>query len=96
MLNRRNFIRQTVAAGVACNVPFVLFSQQKPVEKMIWADLIHLRYNFWGENVLHPKYQDENFKCSTCGAAREWEKIASSGTEQVLTCLTIGKGNEFV
>jgi len=39
---------------------------------MIWADLIHLSYNFWGENVLHPKYQDEKFECTTCGAAREW------------------------
>jgi len=71
MTNRRKFIKQVAAAGIASSIPSVLFSQQKPTENMIWADLIHLSYNMWEDNVP-PKYRDENFNCTTCQEAREW------------------------
>ena len=72
MTGRREFVKQLTTAGIACSFPSVLFAGQKTASAMIWADLIHLSYNFWGENVLHPKYGDKHFKCTTCAQAREW------------------------
>lgn len=71
MTNRRKFIKQAAAAGIASSMPAVLFSQQKPTPDMIWANLIHLSYNMW-EDSSPLKYRDENFKCTTCQEAREW------------------------
>ena len=71
MTNRRKFIKQVAAAGLASSVPSVLFSQQKPDPDMIWANLLHLSYNMW-EDSVPPKYRDENFNCTTCQEAREW------------------------
>ena len=59
------------AVGVASNIPSVLFAQQNPTQKMIWANLLHLSYNMW-EDSVPPKYRDENYKCTTCQEAREW------------------------
>jgi len=71
MTNRRKFIKQVAAAGIAGSMPSVLFSQQKPVPDMIWANLLHLSYNMW-EDTVPLKYRDENFQCTTCQEAREW------------------------
>lgn len=71
MTNRRKFIKQVAAAGIAGSMPAVLFSQQKPDRNMIWANLLHLSYNMW-EDSVPPKYRDENFKCTTCQEEREW------------------------
>ena len=71
MTNRRKFIKQVAAVGIASSLPAVLFSQQKPTQSMIWANLLHLSYNMWGDSVP-PKYRDENYNCTTCQEAREW------------------------
>ncbi|MBK7711341.1 MAG: Tat pathway signal protein [Bacteroidales bacterium] len=71
MTNRRKFIQQVAAAGIASSLPTYLYSQEKSSQKMIWADLIHLSYNMWEDHVPL-KYRDENFICTTCQEAREW------------------------
>ena len=71
MTNRRKFIKQMAAAGIASSIPSALFSQQRPVPDMIWANLLHLSYNMWEDNVPL-KYRDENYNCTTCQEAREW------------------------
>ncbi len=71
MENRRDFIKKMTAAGVAVSVPSLLFSEPKPAENMIWANLLHLSYNMWEDHVPL-KYRDENYNCTTCQEAREW------------------------
>lgn len=71
MENRRDFIKQMAIAGIASSMPTVLFAQQDPSKKMIWADLLHLSYNMW-EDKVPLKYRDENYNCTTCQEAREW------------------------
>jgi hypothetical protein len=71
MTNRRKFIKQVTAAGIASSLPTFLYSQEKSSQKMIWADLIHLSYNMWEDHVPL-KYRDENYNCTTCQEAREW------------------------
>jgi len=71
MTNRRTFIKQAGAAGIAASIPSTLFSQQQPEQKMIWANLLHLSYNMWEDNTP-PQYRDDNFKYTTCQEAEEW------------------------
>ena len=71
MSNRRNFIKQMAAAGVASSLPSFLLAQQNSPQDKIWANLLHLSYNMWEDNVSL-KYRDENYKCTTCQEAREW------------------------
>ncbi|HLU88786.1 MAG TPA: hypothetical protein VKZ51_03065 [Cyclobacteriaceae bacterium] len=71
MTNRRKFIKQVAAAGIAGSMPSVLFSQQKPAKNMIWAGLLHLSYNMW-EDRVPSKYKDENYNYATCQEAWEW------------------------
>lgn len=72
MTNRRKFIKQMTAAGIAASMPSVLLAQQKTAANdLIWANLLHLSYNMWEDNVPL-KYRDENFNCTTCQEAREW------------------------
>ena len=71
MTNRRTFIKQVAAAGVAGAMPSYLFAQQKPEQNMIWANLLHLSYNMW-EDTVPLKYRDENYVCTSCQEAREW------------------------
>lgn len=71
MTDRRNFIKQVAAAGVASSIPGFLYSQEKPSQNMIWAELIHLSYNMW-EDYTPLKYRDENYNCTSCQEAREW------------------------
>jgi hypothetical protein len=69
--NRRNFIRQITAAGIASSIPSFLFSQQKKNQQMIWADLLHLSYNMW-EDSVPLNYRDPDYNCNDCQSAREW------------------------
>lgn len=72
MSNRRNFIRQIAAAGIAGSIPNVLFSQPKEVqEKMIWANLLHLSYNMWRDHVPL-EYKGEPDTCTTCEEVGKW------------------------
>ena len=71
MTNRRSFIKNAGAAGIASMMPSVLTAQQKQAPGMIWANLIHLSYNMWEDNT-YPKYRDDNYQYSTCQEAREW------------------------
>ncbi len=71
MTNRRDFLKQIAAAGVAASIPSTLFSQGKPSSPMIWANLLHLSYNMWEDHVP-PQYRDENYACTTCKEARAW------------------------
>lgn len=71
MTNRRKFIKQVGAAGIASSIPSALFSKQKPAPKMIWANLLHLSYNMW-EDTTTPKYKDDHYKATTCQEQREW------------------------
>jgi hypothetical protein len=57
MTTRRNFIKQAVTAGVACSMPHHLFAQETPVQKMIWANLLHLSVNMWTDRIKEP-YRD--------------------------------------
>jgi hypothetical protein len=50
MTDRRKFIQQMAAAGVAASLPGILYSQGKPSQDIIWADLIHLSYNMWEDH----------------------------------------------
>lgn len=71
MTNRRHFIRQMAAAGLATSLPGALFAQPGKENGKIWANLLHLSYNMW-EDFVPLNYRDENFKCTTCQEAREW------------------------
>lgn len=71
MTNRRRFIKQVAAAGVASTMPGFLMAQQDSSSKMIWANLLHLSYNMW-EDSVPLKYRDENYNCTSCQEAREW------------------------
>ena len=71
MNTRRKFIKQVTAAGIATSMPSILLSQQKSNQQMIWANLLHLSYNMW-EDQVPVKYRDENYNCTTCQEAREW------------------------
>ena len=71
MTNRRTFIKQAAAAGVVGTFARPLIIPQEPERKMIWANLLHLSYNMWEDN-LPEKYRDDNYNCSTCQEAREW------------------------
>ena len=73
MANRRDFIKQAVAASVAGSLPHTLFAQEKekPSRKMIWANLLHLSYNMWGDNIAE-QYRDPDMECKTCLETRFW------------------------
>ncbi len=71
MTNRRTFIKQAAAAGIVGTFARPLIIPQEPERKMIWANLLHLSYNMWEDN-LPEKYRDDNYNCSTCQEAREW------------------------
>ena len=67
MTTRRNFIKQTVTAGVAGSIlPHYLFAQEKPVQNnMIWANLLHLSVNMW-DDTTPLSYRNSNYKFTTC------------------------------
>ncbi len=71
MTNRRTFIKQVAAAGIAGSMPSLVFSNPAQEQKLIWANLLHLSYNMW-EDKVPLKYKDENFVCTTCQESREW------------------------
>lgn len=71
MSNRRKFIKQVAAAGVASTMPGILMAQQENSPDKIWANLLHLSYNMW-EDSIPLKYRDENYNCTNCQEAREW------------------------
>jgi hypothetical protein len=71
MTDRRKFIKQVAAAGIASAMPGILLPQQKTAPDLIWANLIHLSYNMW-EDSVPLKYRDDNYNCTTCQEAREW------------------------
>ena len=73
-MNRRRFLKQAVAAGVACNMPNVFFAQTqhaKPEQHMIWANLLHLSYNMWEDNTP-VEYKDDSNNYTTCWETRKW------------------------
>lgn len=81
MTNRRDFIKQMTAVGIAGSMPIVMHARpdnhkagsvrENSDQQRIWANLLHLSYNMWEDNVPL-KYRDENYVCSTCQEAREW------------------------
>ena len=71
MTNRRHFIRQMAAAGLATSLPTALFAQPGIENGKIWANLLHLSYNMW-EDFVPLKYRDDHYNCTTCQEAREW------------------------
>lgn len=71
MTNRRHFIRQMAAAGLATSLPAALFAQPGIENGKIWANLLHLSYNMW-EDFVPLKYRDDHYNCTTCQEAREW------------------------
>lgn len=72
MTNRRNFIRQVTAAGIASAVPSVLFSQEQSTEKMIWANQLSLNYN--RSDNPPDEYKDPNFKSDDCRETWQWAR----------------------
>ncbi len=78
MQSRRKFIKHVAGASAASLIPLSLYPQQKPGQEMIWANLIHLSYNLWHDNIPL-KYQDENFTWTECkNEARGWRGYRSS------------------
>jgi len=79
MTNRRDFIKKAITAGAACSLPYALFSQEspaqtpqeKPAKDMIWANLLHLSYNMWNDNIAE-EYRDPDLVCTTCEETRMW------------------------
>jgi len=72
MTTRRNFIKQAVVAGVASSIlPHHLFAQEKPVQDMIWANLLHLSYNMWQDHIPF-KYRDSEYNCTNCLDTVSW------------------------
>ena len=53
MTNRRDFIKQMSAMGIAATMPEYLFPQEakNTDNSFIWANLLHLSYNMWLDNV---------------------------------------------
>jgi hypothetical protein len=56
MINRRSFIKQASAAGLMSSIPAILLPgqnglilQEKSAQPKIWAILLHLSVNMWGE-----------------------------------------------
>jgi len=89
MANRRNFIKQMAAVGIASSIPSTLFlqptflSKQKSVQNngLIWADLLHLSYNMWTDhpnrvwdNLPADTYSAVDFEPKTCMEARRWAR----------------------
>ena len=88
MTNRRKFIKQMAAAGIASSLPSSLFTQPAFLSKqastqnkdLIWANLLHLSYNMWedhnnrvwDENLPADTYISDDFKPKTCMDARRW------------------------
>ena len=88
MTNRRNFIKQMAAVGIASSLPSSLFTQPAFLSKqestqnkhLIWANLLHLSYNMWedhnyrvwDENLPADTYASDDFKPKTCMDARRW------------------------
>ena len=73
MTTRRNFIKQTVAAGVACGISPHLMVHEKPVPKMIWANLLHLSYNMWEDNMPLEYKGESPCECS-CRPSALWAR----------------------
>jgi hypothetical protein len=71
MTKRREFIKQVAVAGIASSIPSVLFPQQKPSQNMIWANLLHLSNNMWGDYVPE-EFKNENFPCTSCEDVKLW------------------------
>ena len=85
MINRREFIKLTAAAGAASSIPSIVFSQAKQrktknssASSMIWANLLHLSSNMWEDHpyIKWPKVSEDvykdDFKCQTCQDAIAW------------------------
>ena len=72
MTNRRNFIKQVAAAGVATALPSVLFSQQKPANDLIWANMLSLHYNRSDNTPL--ELRDPDFIPADCKEAWQWAR----------------------
>lgn len=74
MINRRNFIKQTLAAGIAGSISSKVFSQREqniPANSMIWGNLLHLGYNMW-EDRPRAKYESEECLWTSCWEVRDW------------------------
>ena len=74
MITRRNFIKQSIAAGVACSIPYHLFAQEKPVQKMIWANLLHLSYQIGRDHIPLDLSAQDCDSC-TCADASAWARV---------------------
>lgn len=72
MTNRRVFIKQVAAAGVASSIPSVLFSQQQPAKNMIWANQLSLNYT--RSDNTPEEYKDPNFKSTDCRETWQWAR----------------------
>ena len=52
MGNRREFLKQMAAVGMATAIPGEMFARmetKKHDNELIWANLLHLSYNMWEE-----------------------------------------------
>lgn len=74
MTNRREFIKQVAAVGIAAAMPGQVLAQKvtkKSEDDFIWANLLHLSYNMW-EDHTPPPYQDAVFTGNDCREAYLW------------------------
>ncbi len=74
MGNRRDFLKQMTAVGVATAVPGEMFAQmetKEPNSELIWANLLHLSYNMWVDHTP-PEYQQADYRGDDCREAFLW------------------------
>ena len=67
MTSRRDFLKQAVAAGVVSSIlPHHLFAEEKSAPKgVIWANLLHLSYNMWEDNMQEQYKGDCDCPCAS-------------------------------
>lgn len=72
MSNRRKFIKQLAATGVAGYMPSMLFSQKVLSQNMIWANMLSLHYN--RSDNTPPEYRSPVFETNDCRETWQWAR----------------------
>ncbi len=72
MTNRRQFIKQVAAAGIAGSIPSFLYPAQQPSRNMIWANQLSLQYN--RNDNIPLEYRDPNLETTDCRETWQWAR----------------------
>ena len=72
MSNRRKFIKQLSATGVAGYMPSMIFSQKVLSQNMICANMLSLHYN--RSDNTPPEYRSPVFETNDCRETWQWAR----------------------